>query len=906
MNRIYRSIWNDKTGTFVAASASAKSDGKKSSPGATAVAGAVAGNTRFVRKGLALSLSLMLAFGSNVYAGPTGGAVSAGSASIAGGAGKTTISQSSQNVAINWQGFNIGQTEAVRFVQPNSSSVALNRVLGSDPSSILGSLSANGKVFLVNPNGILFGKGAQVNVGGLVASTLNITDGDFMAGRYNFAGAGNGTILNQGSINADGGYVALLGANVSNQGVISAKLGTVALAAGNAVTLDMAGDGLLNVSVNQGAVNALVQNGGVIRADGGQVLLTAQSAGNLLQSAVNNTGVIQAQTIENHKGTIRLLGDMQSGTVNLGGTLDASGTGAGQNGGSVTATGQHVGLFGGHINASGDAGGGTVLIGGDLHGATSAVQNASATYMSADSTISADAITNGSGGTVVLWSNDSTRAYGSITARGGAQGGDGGLIETSGHWLDVAGISVNASAPNGKRGTWLLDPADVTITAGTTGGSFDGANPNVFSPASGVNAATVDAAALQNALGVGGAGTDVTITTRNIGAPGVPPSGLGNITVASTISWSPTTPTTLTLNTAGDVNISAAVTTTRGNLVVCCGQDVNVNAAITTTNGSVLLAAGRDVNVLRTLLNNATAITMTDGNMALCAGRNINLSNTFNPGLAPLMTLTRGSVTAGEDLSTLGVARGLTLSAGTAATGPGPAGGTVVFTNGGLAGTYITTTGPAPVTPTNIFYNPISYSTTTDYSTFFTGNGSPLTQYMLVYPVVTDKTLPAGDTSATFSGFFKPDLTSGTVPGAVTLVAGPSATANFADLISGSGKTVTFSGYSLTQAPIVPGGTGVNFALPVSCCAPKVGITTGNIIAAGPTTSTTAGPTTSTTAGPTTSTTVGPTTSTTVSTTTTTTVPLAVVPLIVPPVTLPVQPGLHLVVIGTGVLAPSI
>src|SRR5450759_930246 len=358
MNHIYRSIWNDKTGTFVAASENATSDGKKSSPVATAVARGAS----FALKGLAVSL--LLAFGSNVYALPTGGAVSAGSASIAGGAGKMTIGQSSQNVAINWQGFNIGQGEAVQFVQPNSNSVALNRVLGSDPSSILGSLAANGKVFLVNPSGILFGKGAQVNVGGLVASTLNITDGDFMAGRYKFAGAGNGTILNQGSINADGGYVALLGANVSNQGVISAKLGTVALAAGNAVTLDMAGDGLLNVTVNQGAVNALVQNGGVIRADGGQVLLTAQAAGNLLQSAVNNTGVIQAQTVENHTGTIRLLGDMQSGTVNLGGTLDASGTGAGQTGCNVTITGQHVGLFGGHINASGDAGGGTVLVGG--------------------------------------------------------------------------------------------------------------------------------------------------------------------------------------------------------------------------------------------------------------------------------------------------------------------------------------------------------------------------------------------------------------------------------------------------------------------------------------------------------------------------------------------------------------
>src|SRR5512133_805971 len=510
MNRIYRSIWNDRTGTFVAASENAKSNGRKSSSGSSTVAT----GARFVKKGLAVSISLTLAFSSNLYAGPTGGVVSAGSASITGGAASTTINQASQNVAINWQSFSIGAKEAVQFVQPNSSSVALNRVLGSDPSNLLGSLTANGKVFLVNPNGILFGQGAQVNVGGLVASTLNIADGDFMAGRYNFAGAGKGMILNQGTINADGGYVALLGANVSNEGVISARLGTVALAAGNAMTLDVAGDGLLNVALNQGLANALVRNGGLIRADGGQVLLTAQAVGNLLQSVVNNTGVIQAQTIDTRNGAIRLLGDMQSGTVNLSGTLDASGTGAGQTGGSITATGYHVGLFGAQINASGDAGGGSALIGGGYQGKNPAVQNASATYMSADSSISADAVTNGSGGTVVLWSNDSTRAYGSIAARGGAQGGAGGLIETSGHWLDVGGIRIDASAPNGTRGTWLLDPADVTLGAATTDATL---TANEFSPNSGINSATVGVADLRTALEAGG-GTNISITTKNTGA----------------------------------------------------------------------------------------------------------------------------------------------------------------------------------------------------------------------------------------------------------------------------------------------------------------------------------------------------------------------------------------------------
>ena len=330
MNRIYRSIWNDRTGTFVAASENAKSSGKKSSTGAGTVAPAVATRSRFALKGLALSL--MLAFGANVYAAPTGGAVSAGSASIAGGAGKTTINQTSQNVAINWQSFSIGAEEAVQFVQPNSSSVALNRVLGPDPSNILGSLSANGKVFLLNPNGILFGKGAQVNVGGLVASTLSITDSDFMAGKYKFAGAGNGTHPQPG---IDQRRRRLCGAAGRERQQRGRDLGQTRHGGARRGQRNDARRGrrrLLNVTVNQGAVNALAQNGGLIQADGGQVLLTAQAAGSLLQSAVNNSGVIQAQTVENHNGTIRLLGGMQSGSVNVGGTLDASAPNGGNGG----------------------------------------------------------------------------------------------------------------------------------------------------------------------------------------------------------------------------------------------------------------------------------------------------------------------------------------------------------------------------------------------------------------------------------------------------------------------------------------------------------------------------------------------------------------------------------------------
>ena len=344
MNLIHRSIWNDQTGTFVAVSEITRSAGKKISS-CTAAAGT---GSSFSLK--ILAVSLMMACGAGVHAQPVGGVVSAGSATIGGAPGNMTITQTTPNVAINWQSFGVRAGESVQFVQPGSSSVALNRVIGSDPSNILGSLTANGKVFLVNPNGILFGAGASVNVGGLVASTLAISDADIMANNYKFSGAGAGSVLNQGTINAaDGGYVALLGANVSNQGVIAAQLGTIALAAGEAVTLDMAGDKLLNVTVDQGALNALVENGGMIRADGGQVLLTTQAAGSLLANVVNNTGVIQAQTlVTGENGTIRLLGGTQSGTLNVAGTLDASAP-TGGNGGAIETSAARVNIASGVI-----------------------------------------------------------------------------------------------------------------------------------------------------------------------------------------------------------------------------------------------------------------------------------------------------------------------------------------------------------------------------------------------------------------------------------------------------------------------------------------------------------------------------------------------------------------------------
>ncbi|WP_167470029.1 filamentous hemagglutinin N-terminal domain-containing protein [Vreelandella andesensis] len=660
---------------------------------------------------------MFLAVTGNAWALPVGGEVSVGSATISGDATVTNISQTTQNAAINWQAFDIASGEAVNFRQPNSSSITLNRVLGSDPSTIMGTLTANGQIFLVNPNGVLFGTNSSVNVGGLVASTLAISDSDFAAGMYNFIRAGDGSIVNQGTINADGGYIALLGANVSNQGTLQANLGTVALAAGEVITLDVAGDGLLNVAVNQGALDALVQNGGMIQADGGKVLMTAQSAGDLFQSAVNNIGVIRAQSIENREGAIMLTGDMQSGTLNVGGTLDVSGSEAGETGGSVTATARHVGLFYAEIDASGDAGGGAVLIGGGYEGKDPSVQNASATYMSADSTINANANTSGDGGTVVLWADNSTRAYGSISARGGAQSGDGGLIETSGGWLDVADIRIDTRAPNGTVGMWLLDPADITISnAATSDATING---NVFEPNSGVNEANISIADLVTGLG----SSNITVTTENSGASG---TGNGDITVMDAITW--TDQTTLTLNADRDINISAAITGTDGSLVANAERNVNVDAAVTTTTGNLTFDAKNDVTL-------AAAATITTGNLTALAGQDVNVGAD--------VTVTTGDVI---------------LVADNDGTGPGADAGTVLIT----CGINCITIGTGDL---SIRFNPASYATTgaeiQAYDDNLTGGGE-LDAKAWVFGLGEDKVYD-GTRAATVSGL-EPDITSAQPP----------------------------------------------------------------------------------------------------------------------------------------------
>ena len=277
----------------------------------------VSRSTRALVAALLTSTSLMPA--ANAQQGlPTGGQVVSGSATIATNGPSMEINQSSDAMIANWQTFSIGAGNSVTFNQPDARSIAMNRVIGQDPSQILGNLIANGRVFLLNPNGIVIGKDGRVQTGGFVASTLGLSDSDFLRENYRFTGAG-GTILNQGDLK--GGVVALIAPRVSNEGTIA---GDAALAGGTDVTLDFNGDGLISVEVSASSVETLIENKGLIQADGGLAILTAKGANEAMKGVVNNSGVIEAASLEHRDGRVLLLGDMEHGEVNAGGTLAAS------------------------------------------------------------------------------------------------------------------------------------------------------------------------------------------------------------------------------------------------------------------------------------------------------------------------------------------------------------------------------------------------------------------------------------------------------------------------------------------------------------------------------------------------------------------------------------------------------
>ncbi len=333
MNHVYQLVWSEVRGQYVAAPEHSRQQARKGRGMASGMVGSL----------LAGLLASMDASAIDANTLPTGGTVTAGTAALVKSGSALNVNQTSQRAAINWQSFSVGSNASVNFNQPNASAITLNRVVGNEGSVIAGALNANGHIFVLNSNGVLFAPGAQVNVGGIVAATLNLSDADFMTGKATFTGNGSrASVVNQGTITtADGGYAALIGSQVRNEGVIAARLGTAAMAAGNKVSLNFSGNSLIGVAIEQGALDALVENGNAIRADGGIVVLTAKGVDSVLSSVVNNTGEIRAQTVENRGGKIYLLGDMAQGTVNVAGKLDASAPNGG-NGGFIETSAAHV------------------------------------------------------------------------------------------------------------------------------------------------------------------------------------------------------------------------------------------------------------------------------------------------------------------------------------------------------------------------------------------------------------------------------------------------------------------------------------------------------------------------------------------------------------------------------------
>ncbi len=590
MNKAYRLIWSAAKDAWVIAAEIVK--GKGGPPPLTRAL---------------LATASVLALSTGVQALPTGSQIVNGNVSMT-TQGSTLTVTNTPNSIINWQGFSIAAGETTRFVQQSTTSTVLNRVVGVDPSSIMGTLQSNGRIFLVNPNGIIFGQGSRVDAAGLVASSLNMSDTDFMGGRYLFnAGPSAGAVKNQGEITTtNGGHVWLIAPNVENSGIITSPGGTVTLAAGQSVHVVDPNKPEVAVVVSAPTDQAI--NLGSMVAQGGRIAMYGAIVGQ--KGTVNANSATRGENgkiyFKSTKGTTigagsvttangpdggSIIAQTESGDTMVSGNISASGTDG--RGGTIQLLGQRVGLIdNANIDASGTTGGGTILIGGDYQGKNPDIQNAQATYVGKDTIITADSLFKGDGGKVIVWADNTTRAFGSISARGGFGGGNGGFVETSGkNFLDVNGIKVNTLAAEGNAGNWLLDPTNIFIaldlgtanTAGMIGVDTSASTyslPN-FSTTLAVQDSLVDTGTLVSNLVTG----SVIVNTANANG-----SGIGNINVVSPFTWGTANSLTLTAN--NNIAIKANINGTAGTLVLSAPGTVSQTTGSINVSGLALLGVG--------------------------------------------------------------------------------------------------------------------------------------------------------------------------------------------------------------------------------------------------------------------------------------------------------------------------
>jgi filamentous hemagglutinin family protein len=582
----------------------------------------------YVKQLVGLMAGSLFSFAS-VFANPTGGQVTAGSATISSPTPTTVeVNQTTDKAVIDWRSFNISPNEHTHFQQPSRSSITLNRI---DPtnggSHINGQLTANGQIWLINPAGIMFGSNAVVDVAGLVATTANITNKDFMEGNYHFVQSPDwhGAIINNGKIIARGGAVALYAPAVENNGLIKADLNKVVLASGTEYTLDFLGDQLIQFSVDQPIVDQAtdqegnpiktrVSNTGKIISRGGSVIMTVKTAKGVLDKSINMSGYVEAKSVSQKNGEIVLMGG-ENGSVTVSGKMIASGKNKGEKGGKITVVGKSIEITNkARINVSGDIGAGEVLIGGDYQGKNPNVLNATNTYVANGAKIFANALTSGNGGKVIVFSDNDTSFFGDISSRGGAISGNGGFVEVSGKENLLFDGAVNTTAANGQVGTLLLDPKFLIIQ--TSGGSAynNGVNNLFANNASGTNTltpASIVAAAATNNI-ILQANTDVTFSTA------------------------------LTITGAG---------TSGRTLTVQAGRNININANITTNNGAVSMTANDTSADVSNRDAGAGGITMASGTTLSAGTSTINLfidptaTGGFTPGDMTLRGLTGSTIT---------------------------------------------------------------------------------------------------------------------------------------------------------------------------------------------------------------------------------------------------------------------
>jgi len=605
LNHIFRTVWNQALGAMVAV---AETDSSSSGSSSRRVRTAALQRPPEVGIGL-LALSIAIAWSalpSVAIANPTGGVAVVGQATFVNNGNKllvTTQNGANGNYsAINWQSFSIPTGSTTYFQQPTAASTSINRVVTNTPTQIFGTLSSNGNLVLVNQAGIAVGAGAVVDTNGFTASSLAMSDADAMAGRLRF-GDGNistaGVSVN-GNILARSGDIVLLGGKVNTgaDALVQAPNGSAILAAGQQV--DITGRGLEGIRLQVQAPSDSAINLGTLKGD----------AVGMFAGTLKHSGLIQATAATLEGGRVVL---KAADLSEVAGTVVAQGPG--EVGGAIHVTGDKVLLKGSALlDASGDKGGGEVLVGGGWHGTDPRISNAQITLVGSGAQIRADAAGNGNGGQVVVWSDGATRFAGTVSARGGSLGGNGGAAEVSGkQYLDYQG-SADLRAPLGNSGNLLLDPLNLTISSGPADINGD--------------ASTGDDLVSLSLLAGTSPGANSVITAgavaTQLASGNVLLEATNNINVNSAIAYAGGTPSTLTLNGGNQINLNAAITTSSAAL------DVSMTAGaggITSSSGTITTGGGV-VHLISAGNMSLDAINVGAGNISLNASSGSSVTQT--------------------------------------------------------------------------------------------------------------------------------------------------------------------------------------------------------------------------------------------------------------------------------------